>query len=66
MEDSIYSYVLGELGRWKGRWAKVSKETGISKRTIEKIASRSTKNPGVKTVEQLAEYFREQERKAAA
>ena len=58
METQIYSFVLGKLQEAKGRWSDVSRDTGISKRTIEKIARREIKNPGIAHVEALAEYFR--------
>ena len=35
----------------------MAEATGISKRTIEKIARRETENPGVKHIETLAAYF---------
>jgi transcriptional regulator with XRE-family HTH domain len=56
--ESIHAYVVRELERVKGRWTQVAEGTGISKRTIEKIASGETANPGVSHVEKLASYFR--------
>src|SRR5579863_6377892 len=38
MTDSIYQYVLAELEQAKGHWPEVAEGTGISRRTIEKIA----------------------------
>jgi transcriptional regulator with XRE-family HTH domain len=56
--ESIHAYVVRELELAKGRWSEVAEGTGISKRTIEKIASGETANPGVSHVEKLASYFR--------
>lgn len=58
MDASIYDFVLSELQRAKGSWSEVSRATGISKRTIEKIARREVENPGVLTIEHLARHFR--------
>ncbi len=51
MSESIYQYVLDQLQAAKGRWSQVSEDTGISKRTIEKIARQEVEDPGVKRVE---------------
>lgn len=58
MTDSIYQYVLAELGNAKGHWPEVAEDTGISRRTLEKIARQEVENPGVKHIETLASYFR--------
>lgn len=60
MVESIYAFVLERLEASKGRWSQVASATGISKRTIEKIARREIKDPGVTHIETLATYFREQ------
>jgi transcriptional regulator with XRE-family HTH domain len=59
MTDSIYEYVLEQLQAVKGTWPVVAEETGMSQRTIEKIARREVKDPGVSHIEKLAGYFRE-------
>lgn len=58
MSESIYRYVLDELIRSKGRWPELAKESGVSKRTIEKIASGEIEDPGVSHIEKLAAVFR--------
>jgi hypothetical protein len=63
MEGSIHQYVLDELASRKGKWRLIAEATGVSKRTIEKIASREIPNPGVQSVEVLARHFREQEQR---
>lgn len=60
-QPSIYDYVVAQLnGPWKGRWPKLSKDTEIPYGTIKKIADGQTANPGVLTVEKLAQHFRSQ------
>ena len=58
MTDSIFEYVLEELQRHKGQWQVVATATGLSKRTIEKIAAGEIADPGVTKIEKLAQYFR--------
>lgn len=60
MSESIYRYVLDQLSLSKGKWPKVAEESGVSKRTIEKIASGEIEDPGVSHIEKLAGYFRGQ------
>lgn len=58
---SIFQYVLMKLEAWKGRWREVSEGSGVSLRTLEKIARGETEDPGVKTVEKLANFFRDKD-----
>ena len=58
MSGSIHKYVLDQLAATKGQWRVVAEETGLSRRTISKIARQEIPNPGVKSVELLAAYFR--------
>jgi transcriptional regulator with XRE-family HTH domain len=58
---SIYQFVLARLEASKGRWSEVASGSGISKRTIEKIARREIENPGVISIEKLAAYFQARE-----
>ncbi len=60
MTESIYQYVLDKLQGAKGEWPAVAEATGMSRRTIEKIARREVKDPGVSHIEKLAGYFRQQ------
>lgn len=59
MSESIHDYVVGQLQAAKGQWSKVAVETGMSKRTIEKIARREFKDPAVSFIERLNRYFRD-------
>lgn len=56
--ESIFEFVLSQLQAAKGTWPKVASESGVPKRTIEKIARGEIPNPGINTVEKLASYFR--------
>lgn len=58
MSKSMHDFVVAKLQACKGRWRMVADKTGISKRTIEKIARREIKDPGVSLIERLASYFR--------
>lgn len=58
VEESMHEFVITNLQAVKGHWSEVADESGVSKRTIEKIARREIKDPGVSTVETLAKYFR--------
>lgn len=57
--ESIYEFVMARLEQAKGGWPTVADESGVSLRTIEKIARREIKDPGVSHIEKLAIYFRE-------
>ena len=59
--ESLHEYVISQLQAAKGRWQVVANESGVSRRTIEKIARREVANPGVSYVEKLARYFRERD-----
>ena len=57
MHESIHGYVIEQLQKCKGQWPRVSAETGIPKRSIEKIARQEWLNPGVNTIQPLLDYF---------
>ncbi len=59
--ESIHDYVVSQLALHKGRWPVVARESGVSRRTIEKIARREIADPGVSLVEKLARYFRQKD-----
>jgi transcriptional regulator with XRE-family HTH domain len=58
MTISLHDYVVQQLLDCRGKWPDVAKATGVSKRTIEKIARREIADPGVSHIEKLASYFR--------
>ena len=57
MNTSIYAYVMVQLQAHKGRWPNVAERSGVSRRTIEKIARGEIKDPGVSHIEKLAQFF---------
>lgn len=65
MENSMYERVMAHLEAWKGRWGEVADGSGVSKRTIEKIARKEIKDPGVSHIEALDRWFADQQRAAA-
>ena len=46
-----------QLQAHKGRWPNVAERSGVSRRTIEKIARGEIKDPGVSHIEKLAQFF---------
>ena len=54
----IHDYVVDQLNLTKGRWPEVARESGIPRRTLEKIARREISNPGVRHIQRLTDYFR--------
>jgi predicted transcriptional regulator len=58
MNESIHDYVVAQLQASKG-YGRIALATGISKRTIEKIARRESRDPAVSLVERLNKYFRD-------
>jgi hypothetical protein len=56
--DSILDYVLAKLQHHKGKWRLVAEGSGVSRRSIEKIARSEWEDPGVRVIETLARYFR--------
>lgn len=54
---------MARLEETKGKWPQVAANSGVSKRTLEKIARREIKDPGVSHVQALADYFKNTEAK---
>jgi transcriptional regulator with XRE-family HTH domain len=58
-DESLHEFVLRALkNRGKLSLREIGEDTEISKRSIEKILSGETPNPGVRHIEKLAGYFR--------
>jgi transcriptional regulator with XRE-family HTH domain len=64
MKNSIYAYVLRQLKRTSLTYQEVADGSGVSKRTIEKIAREEISDPGVSHIENLEAFFRRMEVKA--
>lgn len=56
--ESLFAYVLNKLETSKGKWKSVAEGSGVSYRTIEKIARGEIQDPGISHIEKLANYFR--------
>lgn len=65
MEAPIFEYVLQQLEISKGTWPRIAKETGIPYKTLVKVATGETEDPGVSIVQRLADYFRDRAKAAA-
>lgn len=60
MEQTLLEFVLESLEASRGQWPEIAKTSGVPYHTLTKIAQRKIENPGVKHVQQLSDYFREQ------
>ena len=56
--ESQYEFVMQQLAAAKGRWPLVAVESGVSIRTLQKIARKEIQDPGVSHVEKLFRYFK--------
>lgn len=65
MEQKLYDYVIERLAATRGKWPAVADGSGLSKRTLEKIARKEIPSPNVHHVQKLADYFHSQESNAA-
>lgn len=57
MSTRIYDRVLEKLEATKGCWPEVAQKSGVSIRTLSKIARKEIKDPRISTVQRLADYF---------
>lgn len=53
----LLGYVKGELSHRRGFWREISASTNVPYFTLSKISNGTTKNPRIKTVQALANYF---------
>lgn len=60
MSDSMHDFVVKRLQAAKGRWPLIAKKTRVPLRTIQKIASREIRDPGITHMQNLANFFAEQ------
>lgn len=60
--ESMYAFVMNRLQGAKGRWREVANGSGVSLRTLEKIARKEIDDPGVSHIEKLNAYFRNNNR----
>ena len=64
METTMYDFVMYQLQERKGSWPAVSRGSGVSIKTLGKIARREIKDPGVSHVQALYDYFKGNRRAA--
>lgn len=59
---NMYEYVMERLqdSRERHQLPTVAKGSGVSKRTVEKIARREIQDPGFSHIQKLYEYYRAQ------
>lgn len=62
----IYEYVMEQLGKTELSYQEIAEGSGVSRRTVEKIARKEILDPGVSHIEKLAAFFRGLEQKQAA
>lgn len=55
--ESMHDYVVERLQATKGSWTQIAKRSRVPKRTLEKIATRETADPRIKTIEKLFVCF---------
>ncbi len=57
MKKTIYEFVIDRLAASRGTWPSIAAGSGMSKRTIEKIARKEIKGPNVHHIQCLHDYF---------
>lgn len=57
MRTNLYEFVMDELRSTRFTRDEIARESGVPLSTLNKIATASIKNPGVKHVQALANYF---------
>lgn len=58
----LHKFVLDKLQETKGRWTDVAARSGVSKRTLEKIARQEIQDPGVSHIQKLVDFFQKEPR----
>lgn len=56
--ESLLDYVLRNLEEKKGLHREIADATGVPYSTLSKIYQRVTPNPGVQSIQALADYFK--------
>jgi uncharacterized protein YerC len=54
----MLEYVVAKLASSRHTYQQIADGSGVPRSTVEKIARRETRNPGVLHVERLARFFR--------
>jgi hypothetical protein len=57
-ETSLLDTVIAELDKRKGHWPEVAEGAGVPYKTLQKVAYRVVKDPGISIVEKLDRWLR--------
>lgn len=57
MEKPIYDFVMERLKAGEETYQQIATGSGVSRRTVEKIARKEIEDPGVSNIQRLADYF---------
>ena len=57
MQTDILSFVLRELEKQKGNHRQIAKASGVPYSTVTKISQGVTANPGIQSIQALANFF---------
>ena len=58
MKENILEFVLAKLSANKGKHKEIAEASGVPYSTLAKVSQRITPNPGVQSIQALADYFR--------
>ena len=58
MKENILEFVLAKLDANKGKHKEIAEASGVPYSTLAKVSQRITPNPGVQSIQALADYFR--------
>lgn len=61
--QGLYDFVTSGLKARKDDWEAAAAHAGVHKKTVERIATGTVPNPGVRTMEALAEWLRQNRRR---
>lgn len=65
IEKSLLDSVITELKARSGTWPTIARESGVPYKTLQKVAYRDVRDPGISIVEKLAKYLRDHPSRAA-
>lgn len=62
--QGLYEFVTTGLQGREDDWLDAATHAGVHRKTVERIAKGTVPNPGVKTMESLADWLRKNRRRA--
>lgn len=57
MAIDLLTQTLAELGRRRGRWPVICRDTGLDYQWLTKLAQGRIDDPGIKKIQRLHDYF---------